>query len=119
MWTHRRYDVITTQGVYPTIDPEAEPEPFHQSSDESSGDDNDSEEEDDEAPPAKRVFLRRNIFLSTHLCFEDIDTREERRIFDQFAAFRKVFEDLNKKFDQALVPTDQQIQFTPAFNERS
>ena len=59
-------------------------------------------------PPVFAVTMSRQryIFLSTHFRFDDLDKREERRKFDWFAAYRKVFEDLNKKFDQALVPTD-------------
>ena len=58
-------------------------------------------------PPLLQAGRQRSTsFRSTHLCFDDLDTREERRKFDRFAAFREVFEDLNKKFGQALVPTD-------------
>ena len=45
-------------------------------------------------------------FITRHLSFDDIDTREERWRKDKFAAMRDVFELCNKNFGEALVPED-------------
>ena len=45
-------------------------------------------------------------FITRHLSFDDINTREERWKKDRFTAMREIFEQCNKNFGKALVPED-------------
>ena len=59
-------------------------------------------------PPVFSATMGKNRFgfILYHLCFDDRETREERRKHDRFAAFRDVFEEVNEKFGKALIPED-------------
>ena len=45
-------------------------------------------------------------FLLAHICFDDINDRDERWKHDRFAAIREIFERCNDNFGKALVPED-------------
>ena len=59
------------------------------------------------SPPFSSTMSRlRFEFISSHMCFDDPDTRKDRWQHDRFAAMREIFEECNKNFARALVPDD-------------
>ena len=55
---------------------------------------------------ASILLKNRFKFINAMLCFDDRDTREERWKTDRFAAFREIFEMVNKACARNMTPDD-------------
>ena len=51
----------------------------------------------------------RFVFLTSHICFDDEDTRSERWKYDHFAAFCDIFEAFNSNCSKHLVPSEYMV----------
>ena len=61
-----------------------------------------------QGPPVFGATMSRQRFefISSHICFDDIHTRNERWSHDRFTCMREILEECNKNFSRAVVPAD-------------